>query len=101
MAYYRTFTHASPSNSAEARYARMFGTWTLLSSIIRVCAAWTLQYNSGFYALAMGTYALATSYFLLERMVYGVDDAKALPAGAVAIVTVMWMWLESGSSAGP
>ncbi|WWD18155.1 hypothetical protein CI109_102604 [Kwoniella shandongensis] len=50
--------------------ARLFGTWTLLASLIRGVAAYNVHDRSAYY-LAIGTFAVATFHFTTEFLVFG------------------------------
>ena len=80
-------------NSADSRYLRMYGTWTLLSGIIRLYTVWRFG-NFSLYILTMCTYGLAVVYFSLERVVFQVKDPKAKWAIGVAAGTLAWMATE-------
>ncbi|WRT65923.1 uncharacterized protein IL334_002874 [Kwoniella shivajii] len=49
---------------------RIFGTWTLLASLIRATAAYNVHDRVA-YDLAIGTYALATFHFTSEWLIFG------------------------------
>ena len=76
----------------------MYGTWTFLSSIIRVYAAWKIE-NYDLYVLAMWTYGVAAVYFSLEASVYKVQDPRGKWAILVAVMTLAWMAMRASSHA--
>lgn len=57
--------------------ARTFGTWTLLSAIIRVWAAVEIH-DPTLYRLALVTYYLALGHFATETLVYRTAGKGAL-----------------------
>lgn len=72
----------------------MYGTWTLLSSLIRVYSALRFE-NFDLYMLCMCTYGVAAMYFSLERTVYRVEDPKSKWAILVAVITSFWMAVQA------
>ena len=72
----------------RARSARRFGTWTLLSSIVRLYAVSQME-NRGLYVLALWTYVIAGAHFVVEWLVFG--DQPTVRALAVAGVSMVWM----------
>ena len=74
----------------------MYGTWTFLSSIVRMYAAWKIE-SFDLYVLAMWTYGVATVYFSLEITVYKVQDPRAKWAILVAVMTLAWMAMQARS----
>ena len=74
----------------------MYGTWTFLSSIIRVYAAWKIE-NVDLYVLAMCTYGVAAVYFSLEALIFNVHNLSSKSAILVAVLTLAWMALEASS----
>jgi hypothetical protein len=60
-----------PPKSAVNKFsARMFGTWTLLSSITRLYAAYNID-NSALYQLCFGTFMIAWAHFVSEWLYFG------------------------------
>ena len=76
----------------------MYGTWTFLSSIVRVYAAWKIE-NFDLYVLAMCTYGVAAFYFSLEISVFKVHNPDAKWAILVAVMTIAWMAMQVNSHA--
>lgn len=75
--------------------SRTFGTWTLLSSVIRLYAAY---YTSDplIYQLAMWTYGIALFHFISELVVF---KSTSLAPGSIAPLivassTFTWMFLQ-------
>ena len=86
-----------PSSQVTALSARTFGTWTLLTAIVRFFAAYNLD-QPAFYGLAFCTYLVAFMHFTLEWFVYGTTQWGA-PLGGPVIVstsTIAWMILQKG-----
>jgi hypothetical protein len=92
-------TYQGPASAAEATAlsARLFGTWTLLASVVRTYAAYNID-NKGIYAVALSTYALALAHFTSEWLLYKtMSFAKGLAAPlAVATLTTVWMVAQLG-----
>ncbi|KAI9800859.1 MAG: hypothetical protein M1825_003642 [Sarcosagium campestre] len=74
--------------------ARTFGTWTLLSSIIRLYAAYNID-NPQIYQLALWTYVLAFGHFMSEWNVYKSAKWGAGLAGPVVVATGSLVWMLS------
>ncbi|KAF2489425.1 Erg28 protein [Lophium mytilinum] len=77
--------------------SRTFGTWTFLSSVIRLYAAYYTS-DPRVYELAFATYAIAWGHFMLEWWVYG--SARWGPGlGSPVVVSstsLVWMWVQWG-----
>src|SRR4051812_44233126 len=75
--------------------SRTFGTWTLLSAIVRLVAAYHIS-NPQIYQLAFCTYALAFAHFTSEWLVFGTARLGPGLAGPVMISTgtLVWMFLQ-------
>ena len=101
---YRTKSHAlrtyeGPASASQVTDfgARMFGTWTCLSCVVRVFAAYSIG-NREVYLLALWTYIIALGHFGSEWMAYGTMKAgKGLaPPLLVAGGSVCWMITQWG-----
>ena len=94
LAFRETFlAYTSPqklSNLETAGAARIYGTWTLLSSVVRVYAALTIE-DQHLYILAISTYAIAVIHFGVEKFVYAAHDARTEWALRVAAGSLVWM----------
>ncbi|KAF2188576.1 ergosterol biosynthesis protein-like protein [Zopfia rhizophila CBS 207.26] len=77
--------------------ARTFGTWTFLSSIIRLYAAYHID-EPLIYQLALWTYGVAWAHFMSEWWVFGTTRWGKGLAGPVFVSSgsLMWMWLQWG-----
>lgn len=88
----RTTNNASPSTPLASR---TFGTWTLLSSVVRLYAAYNIS-NPVAYDLALWTYGIALTHFVSEWAVYGSAQLKGrfvMPM-LFASSAVGWMWTQ-------
>ncbi|KAI7338451.1 hypothetical protein KC315_g1754 [Hortaea werneckii] len=85
---------SSPVNELSAR---TFGTWTALSSIIRLYAAYHIH-EAAVYELALWTFGLAFVHFTSEWLVFGTARWGRGLAGPVFVSTITgtWMWLQWG-----
>jgi len=82
----------SPANGLSAR---TFGTWTFLSSVVRMYAAYHISSRIG-YDLAIWTYGIALTHFLTEWLVYGSAQLRGrfvFPL-IVASSTAAWMLMQ-------
>jgi len=77
--------------------ARTFGTWTFLSAIIRLYAAYRID-DKDIYALALWTYVIALAHFGSEWAVYGtVRWGRGIaPSLGIAVGSTVWMVAQWG-----
>ena len=85
---YQNTTVPNTSQTDGARSARRFGTWTLLSGIIRLYAVYNIH-NNALYVLALWTYVIAGAHFAAEKVFFG--DRLNVGALSVASVSTGWM----------
>ena len=99
---YRTKSHAlrtydGPSSDSQITDfgARMYGTWTFLSAVIRLYAAYRIDTNE-VYVLVLWTYIIALGQFGSEWLAYGtMKMGKGLaPVLIVPSVSVCWMLVQ-------
>ncbi|WPG98988.1 ergosterol 28 [Acrodontium crateriforme] len=72
--------------------ARTFGTWTALSAIIRLYAAYNIT-NAVVYELALWTFGLAWIHFATEWLVFGTARWGRGLAGPVCVATGTGAWM--------
>jgi len=88
----RTFD--GPASAAEVTpfAGRLFGSWSFLSGLIRIYAAYNIQ-DRNLYFLALCTYLIVLSHFTTELLIYGtMKIGKGLaPPLFVATTSVVWM----------
>ncbi|CAO2652901.1 Nn.00g023120.m01.CDS01 [Neocucurbitaria sp. VM-36] len=77
--------------------SRTFGTWTFLTSLVRLYAAYNIT-NGAFYQLAMWTYVIAWGHFVSEWFVFKTTRWGKPLAGPliVANTSLIWMFLQWG-----
>ncbi|KAF2805735.1 Erg28 protein [Mytilinidion resinicola] len=77
--------------------SRTFGTWTFLSSVIRLYAAYYTS-DPRVYELAFATYAIAWGHFMLEWWVFGTARWGAGLGSPVVVssTSLVWMWVQWG-----
>ena len=92
---------SSPKGVTEPRIspvtslsARTFGTWTLLSSIIRLYAAYNIS-NPLIYQLAICTYAIAWGHFMSEWLIFGTAKWGRGLVGPVCVATGSLVWMTT------
>ena len=92
-------TYAGPNAAAQVTdfSSRMFGTWTLLSCLIRVYAAYRIE-DESMYILAFATYVIAMTHFAVEWLGFGTMTAGVglLRVAIVPVVTMSWMLMQWG-----
>ncbi|KAK4554462.1 ergosterol biosynthesis protein [Recurvomyces mirabilis] len=72
--------------------ARTFGTWTALSSIIRLYTAYNIH-DPLIYQLCLWTYAIAFAHFTSEWLVFGTARWGRGLAGPIFIATGTLTWM--------
>ncbi|QKX60545.1 uncharacterized protein TRUGW13939_07690 [Talaromyces rugulosus] len=97
--YHQALYVGSPATKNETPSSplasRTFGTWTLLSSVVRLYAAYNIT-NPVAYDLALWTYSIALAHFVSEWAVYGSAQLKGrfvMPM-LFASSAVAWMWTQ-------
>lgn len=96
---YRKLTQSSAPVEVEESpvtplSARTFGTWTLLSSVIRIYAAYNIN-NPIMYQLAVCTYVIAGFHFYSEWLVFGSAKLGAGIAGPLVVASLSLVWMVS------
>ncbi|KAL9020796.1 MAG: hypothetical protein Q9185_001980 [Variospora sp. 1 TL-2023] len=88
----RTFNGPSSKAEVTAFAGRLFGSWSFLSALIRLYAAYHIN-DEHLYFLALCTYLIVLTHFTGELLVYGtlkVGTGLAPPL-FVATTSVVWM----------
>ena len=82
-------------SAANELSARTFGTWTFLTSIVRLYAAYNID-NPVAYQLAIWTYAVAFAHFMSEWFYFGTTRWGAPLAGPAVVSTsgLVWMFMQ-------
>lgn len=91
----RVYSRA-PRTEVTSLSARTFGTWTFLTSIVRLYGAYNLVGNEQWYNVSMWTFAIAGFHFFSEWLVYGncqLDKGLAGPL-VVASSSLIWMYKQ-------
>ncbi|KAK8210179.1 ergosterol biosynthesis protein [Zalaria obscura] len=75
--------------------ARTFGTWTAITSVVRLYAAYHIE-QQGMYELALWSFGVAWAHFMSEWLVFGTTRwGKGLAGPAVVSTSsLVWMWLQ-------
>ncbi|EMC93499.1 hypothetical protein BAUCODRAFT_75681 [Baudoinia panamericana UAMH 10762] len=81
--------HTSPVTELSAR---TFGTWTALSSIVRLYAAYNIH-DPVVYQLALWTYGLAFAHFTSEWLIFGTARWGRGLAGPLFVATLTPLWM--------
>lgn len=78
--------------------ARTFGTWTFLSSVVRMYAAYNIT-TPAVYDMAVWTFGIALAHFVGEWLMFGTAQLKGrfVSPLLVASGTLMWMLSERAS----
>ena len=87
-------TAASTSPVTELS-ARTFGTWTAITSVVRLYAAYNIE-TPVMYQLALWTFGVAWAHFMSEWLVFKTTKMGSGLAGPVIVSTtsLLWMWLQ-------
>jgi hypothetical protein len=72
--------------------ARTFGTWTALSSIIRLYAAYHIT-NPQVYQLALFSYVVAFAHFMSEWLIFRTAKLGAGLTGPLVVATTSLVWM--------
>jgi len=92
-------TYAGPNAAAQVTDfgARMFGTWTALSCIVRLYAAYNIE-DKSVYVLAFSTYAIAMAHFMMEWLAFGTMTfgVGLVRVAVVPIISISWMMMQWG-----
>lgn len=92
-------TYAGPNAAAQVTdfSSRIFGTWTFLSCLIRLYAAYKIE-DESIYVLTFATYAIAMAHFMVEWLGFGTMGAGVgLVRVAIApAVSMSWMVMQWG-----
>ncbi|PWW73481.1 Erg28-like protein [Tuber magnatum] len=79
-------------HDVTALSSRTFGTWTVLSAILRVYAAYHIH-DPVVYDLAMWSYAVAGAHFVSEWLVFGSARFGAGLAGPLVVSSTSLAWM--------
>ncbi|OJD24001.1 hypothetical protein ACJ73_04641 [Blastomyces percursus] len=84
----------SPHNALQSR---TFGTWTFISAVVRVYAAFHIN-EPHMYDLTMWTFGTAFAHFVSEWLIFGSAKAKGrfVSPLCVASGTLAWMVTQRG-----
>ncbi|KAF7921509.1 uncharacterized protein EAE97_011298 [Botrytis byssoidea] len=85
------------TTSATPLSSRTFGTWTLITAIVRLQTAYYIS-NPQIYQLGYATFIVAWLHFMGEWLVFGTTKMGRGLAGpaAVSTGTLIWMWVQWG-----
>jgi hypothetical protein len=72
--------------------ARLFGTWTLIASLVRIYAAYNLKY-AHMYDLAIWTYVVALGHFSSEMFIYKSMTFGKPQAGPFFFAGLALIWM--------
>ncbi|KAJ5273282.1 Ergosterol biosynthetic protein 28 [Penicillium angulare] len=91
---YTSLLYTNGSKPCEALSGRVFGTWTFLSAVIRMTAAYNLTTPVA-YDLAIWTYVIALTHFTGE-LIFGNASLKGrfLSPLIVASSSIAWMLIQ-------
>lgn len=87
----QVYAGTSPSQVTPLS-ARTFGTWTAITSIIRLYGAYHIQ-NPAVYEMTLWTFGVAFAHFALEWLVYGTAKLGKGLAGPLIVSTVTASWM--------
>jgi hypothetical protein len=90
----RIYSHAPPSDVTPLS-SRTFGIWNLLSTIVRIYAAYHIHERT-VYTLGLWTYIVALAHFGGEWLVFGTAGGKSMLAAEATpiftIIAMLWQW---------
>lgn len=84
-----------PTSTVTPLAARLFGTWTVAQSMVRLYAAYHIS-NPQLYQMAYLTFLIAFAHFMSEWWIFGTVKWGGPIAGPAIISTsgLVWMWLQ-------
>ncbi|KAJ1680025.1 ergosterol biosynthesis protein [Spiromyces aspiralis] len=82
-------------NQVSSLSSRIFGTWTLLSAVLRYQCAYNMD-NVVVYNVTWASYGIALTHFLAEILAFRTCrvPGPVLSTFIVAIISLVWMWVE-------
>jgi hypothetical protein len=90
----RIYSHATPSDVTPLS-SRTFGIWNLLSTIVRIYAAYHIHEQT-VYTLGLWTYIVALAHFGGEWLIFGTAGGKGMLAAEATpvftIIAMLWQW---------
>lgn len=95
---HKVYSSPKGQTSSTALTARLFGTWNVLSALVRFAAAYEPN-NKSVYALCAATFALALMHFGTEAVNWGNIDVRKVGSASpfvVASVSLTWMVAQWG-----
>ena len=93
---HKVYSRAPPAELTSLS-SRTFGTWNLLSTVVRAYSAFHLS-EPTVYALALSTYVIAVAHFGLEFVVFKTAGGKGmLAAEIIPIMTIIMMLAQQGN----
>ncbi|KAJ5729330.1 uncharacterized protein N7483_003838 [Penicillium malachiteum] len=93
-ANYTTLLYTNGSVPCEPLSGRIFGTWTFLSAVIRMTAAYNIT-TPAVYDLAIWTYAIALTHFTGELIVGNASlKGRFISPLIVASSSIAWMLMQ-------
>ncbi|KAF2864430.1 ergosterol 28 [Piedraia hortae CBS 480.64] len=84
--------YSSPTVVVTALNARTFGTWTAISSFVRLYAAYHIT-NKQVYELALWTFVVAWLHFIIEWWGFGTARWGKGLAGPIFVATFSLGWM--------
>lgn len=87
--------YSGPRASVTPLSARTFGTWTFISAVVRIYAAYNIN-QSAWYDMAMWVFGAAWVHFISEWLVFRTAVwGKGLAGPAIiSSVSLAWMWAQ-------
>ncbi|MCJ1469590.1 ergosterol biosynthesis protein [Pseudocyphellaria aurata] len=89
---YTARVYSSPLRPVNPLSGRTFGTWTFLSGVVRLYAAYHIA-DPLLYQLALWTYGVALAHFATEWLVFGTARWGKGLAGPVLVSTGTLAWM--------
>ncbi|EGV66200.1 hypothetical protein CANTEDRAFT_112697 [Yamadazyma tenuis ATCC 10573] len=90
----KVYSNASPSEISPLG-VRTFGTWTFITSIVRLYGSWYLVGNKQIFELCFWSFFVAFTHFNLEWLVYKNCKFDKGLAGPFLVSTISMIWMLS------
>lgn len=86
----------APTQEFSPLGVRTFGTWTFITSIIRLYGSWYLAHNKQVYELCLWSFIVAFGHFNLEWLVYKncKFDKGFMGPFIVSTSSIVWMIMQ-------
>lgn len=90
IATYTIYFKARIGTDEALRSSRRFATWTFSAGVVRLYAAYKID-STELCKLAMWSYGIVAVHYIIEGLVFGIDDTRRKRALLVSLTSLVWM----------